>query len=107
MYDEITGSGVLRYRSGSPAVVVVRSGSVLMFSAPSAWEDFVDCAAWAATLVDVSPLKVSAPPRMNGIAMSVLQLRRFISVSFFGKGFSYSLRRDDGIHSNQYETNPS
>jgi hypothetical protein len=52
MSDEMTGLGVLRYRSGSSAVVVVRSGSGVIVSEPPSWEDFVDRAAWAATQVD-------------------------------------------------------
>jgi hypothetical protein len=73
MSDEMTGLGVLRYRSGSPAVVVVRSGSGVIVSAPPSWEDCVDRAAWAATQVDESPARGSAPAIMNGIAMSALQ----------------------------------
>lgn len=38
MPEEITGLGVLRYSSGSPAVVVVRSGSRVRVSSPPSGE---------------------------------------------------------------------
>ena len=80
MSEEITGLGVLRYSSGSPAVVVVRSGSEVTVSAPPSW-DFVGCAARA---VDDS--------------------RVFIFVSFASvRVLALSLHRDDGTRSDHCE----